>query len=67
MSREKMKQLHTVSEYRKEMQGIYSPSISKDTLEEAPFAYRGLDVIQGAIADTVQVEKVLKPNYNYKG
>jgi RNA-splicing ligase RtcB len=58
---------HTVSEYKKVMKGIYSPTISADTLDEAPFAYRGIDEIINAIQDTVEVEKILKPVYNYKG
>ena len=48
------------------MEGIYSPSINKDTLDESPFAYRGIDEIQGAVADTMTIESVLKPVYNFK-
>lgn len=57
---------HTVSEYRAFMKGIYSPTIGKGTLDEAPFAYRGLMEITEAVADTVTVEKVIRPVYNYK-
>ena len=45
---------------------IYSPSIGKDTLDEAPFAYRGIGEIIMAITDTVMVENILKPVYNFK-
>ena len=48
------------------MKGIYCSSIGADTLDEAPFAYRGLDEIKAAIADTVEIRKILKPVYNYK-
>ena len=57
---------HTLSEFKREMKGIYSTSINKDTLDESPFAYRKLDDIAEAIADTVEVEKILKPVYNFK-
>lgn len=57
---------HTLSEFKREMKGIYSTSISKETLDESPFAYRKLDDITEAIADTVEVEKILKPVYNFK-
>ena len=57
---------YTVSDFKREMKGIYSPSIGKDTLDEAPFAYRGLDEIREAIADTAEVTKVLRPAYNFK-
>lgn len=57
---------HTVREYRKCLEGVYSSTISKETLDEAPFAYRGIDEILENIKDTVEVKKILKPVYNYK-
>ena len=59
--------VHTVSEFKAAMNGIYSVCISKDTLDEAPFAYRGIDYIKEAVEDTVSIDKVLRPIYNYKG
>ncbi len=58
---------HTLSEFKASMKGIYSSCISKDTLDEAPFAYRGVDYIKEAVADTVEICRILKPIYNYKG
>lgn len=66
MNRESVSSRFTVSEFKKEMQGIYSPSINKETLDEAPFAYRSLSTIKDAITETVQIEKILKPIYNFK-
>lgn len=66
MKREDIKNHYTLSQFKKEMKGIYSESISKDTLDEAPFAYRGLQDIQDAIKDTVTINKILRPIYNYK-
>lgn len=57
---------HTVREYRKCMEGVYSSTISKETLDEAPFAYRGIDEILENIKDTVEVKKILRSVYNYK-
>ncbi len=57
---------YTVSEFKKAMKGIYSSCINKDTLDESPFAYRSLDDIAGVIKDTVKIEKIIKPVYNYK-
>ena len=57
---------HTVSDFKKAMEGIYSICINKDTLDESPFAYRGIDDIAEAVADTVRIDKVIKPIYNYK-
>lgn len=66
MKREDIKSNHTVSEYKKQMKGIYSSCIGKDTLDEAPFAYRCIEDISKAISETVTVTKLLKPIYNYK-
>ena len=66
MKREDIKSNYTVSEYKKQMKGIYSGCIGKDTLDEAPFAYRGIEDILDAISETVKITKILKPIYNYK-
>ena len=57
---------YTVSDFKREMKGIYSPSISRDTLDEAPFAYRGMDEIRETINDTVEITDILRPVYNFK-
>lgn len=66
MKREDIKANYTVSTFKNEMKGIYSSCISKDTLDEAPFAYRDIESIKKAIIDTVAIEKVIKPIYNFK-
>ena len=49
---------HTLSEFKTAMKGIYSTSISKETLDESPFAYRKVEDIAEAI--------ILRPVYNFK-
>lgn len=66
MNRENVKNNFTVSQFKNEMKGIYCSCIGKNTLDEAPFAYRGIDEIQEAIKNTVRIEEILKPVYNYK-
>lgn len=66
MKRENVKTSHTVSSFKAEMKGIYSSCIRKDTLDEAPFAYRNIADIMNAIGDTVKIRKILKPLYNFK-
>ena len=58
-SRKEILESHTVSEFKAAMKGIYSTCISKDTLDEAPFAYRNLDYIKEAVKDSVEITKVL--------
>ena len=66
MKREDIKSHFTVSSFKSEMKGIYSSSINKDTLDEAPFAYRALEDIVKVIKETVTITKIIKPTYNYK-
>ncbi|MCI8282645.1 MAG: RtcB family protein [Lachnospiraceae bacterium] len=66
MSRSKAKQSFTVSEFKKQMEGIYTTSVNKETLDECPMAYKGMEDIVSNIGDTVEIEKVIKPIYNFK-
>ena len=66
MSRSTAKQSFTVSEFKKQMKGIYTTSVSQDTLDECPMAYKGMDDIINCITDTVEINKVMKPIYNFK-
>lgn len=66
MKREDVKSHFTVSSYKSEMKGIYTSCVCKETLDEAPFAYRAIDEIVEVIGDTVQIDKVIRPIFNYK-
>ncbi len=66
MNRENVKASYTLSSYKTAMKGIYSSCINKDTLDEGPFAYRPIDEIIDAIKDTVTIDKVIRPIYNFK-
>lgn len=66
MKREDVKNGFTVSSFKSEMKGIYTSCISKDTLDEAPFAYRAMEDITEAIGDTVTIDKLIRPVYNFK-
>ena len=66
MKREDVKNNFTVSAFKSEMKGIYSSCIGKDTLDEAPFAYRPINEIAEVISDTVTINKIIRPVYNFK-
>ena len=66
MKREDVKNSFTVSSFKSEMKGIYTSCIGKDTLDEAPFAYRPMDEIAEVISDTVTINKIIRPVYNFK-
>lgn len=66
MKRKEVKQNFTVSTFKSKMKGIYSSCISKETLDEAPFAYRDLEDIADVIGETVTIDRILRPVYNFK-
>lgn len=65
-NRENVRNSHTVSEFKSEMKGIYCTCIDKDTLDEAPFAYRRIEDIIPNIQETIEINKILKPVYSFK-
>ena len=66
LKREDVKNHYTVSSFKSAMKGIYTSCIGKDTLDEAPFAYRSMDEITEVIRDTVTINKIIRPVYNFK-
>ncbi|MDE5764822.1 MAG: RtcB family protein [Ruminococcus sp.] len=66
MSRSQAKASFTVSEYKKQMKGIYTTSVNSGTLDECPMAYKSLDDIAGNIDETVEINDIIKPLYNFK-
>lgn len=66
MSRSAAKQAFTVSQFRKEMEGIYTTSVGQSTLDECPMAYKGIDDIVDNIEPTVSIDAIIKPIYNFK-
>lgn len=56
----------TLSMFKNEMDGIYSTSVSRETLDESPFAYRRIDEIKEAVSEVIDVKGILKPVYNFK-
>jgi len=66
MSRGIAKESYTLAQYEETMEGIFSSSVSKRTLDEAPFAYKPMDEIIANIGDTVDIIKTVKPVYNFK-
>lgn len=66
MNRESVKSNFTLSSFKREMKGIYSTCISRETLDEAPFAYREINDILDSINEKVKIDKIIKPVYNFK-
>ena len=66
MSRKQAKERIKMNEYIKSMENIYTTSVNEFTIDEAPSVYKTLDEILNHIGDTVEVERIIKPVYNFK-
>lgn len=66
LSRSKAKEQISLADYEKTMEGIYTTSVGQSTLDEAPFAYKESAEIIENIKDTVDIDMIVKPIYNFK-
>jgi RNA-splicing ligase RtcB len=66
MGRNEAKRQLSMSEFTETMNGIYSTTVNNSTLDEAPMAYKPMQEIIDNIQDTVNIDKIIKPIYNFK-
>jgi RNA-splicing ligase RtcB len=66
MSRTAARASLDMEEYRREMAGVYTTSVSEGTIDEAPMAYKSLADIVDIIEESVDIIEILKPIYNFK-
>ncbi|MDR1873706.1 MAG: RtcB family protein [Synergistaceae bacterium] len=66
MSRSQARSQLSLSEYQASMKGVFSTSVDRATLDEAPMAYKPMESILAQTGDTVTVERRIVPIYNFK-
>ncbi|WP_312432792.1 RtcB family protein [Lacrimispora sp.] len=66
MSRSKAKEKVSLEEFESSMTGIFTTSVSSTTIDESPMVYKPMEEIIQNIKDTVDIEKIIKPAYNFK-
>lgn len=66
MSRTQARSSFTLSQFKETMEGIYTTSVNKETLDECPLAYKPMDDIVRNICDTVEIIDNIIPIYNFK-
>ncbi len=66
MSRIQAKKTLDVDVFREQMSGIYSTSVGKSTLDEAPDTYKSAEMIEKAIGDTATIITRIRPVHNMK-
>ena len=66
MSRSVAKGNITLTQFEKAMKGVFSSTVNRHTLDEAPFAYKPMEEIVANISDTAEIVAAIKPIYNFK-
>lgn len=66
MSRHKAREVVSLDEFKEAMDGIFTTSVSAETIDEAPMVYKPMNEIVENIADTVDILEIIKPVYNFK-
>ncbi len=66
MGRREARYKLNMDDFEKSMEGIWSSTVCKDTLDEAPMAYKDMSEIVANIEPTAEVVNVIKPIFNFK-
>lgn len=66
MSRHAAVKAFSVEEFRETMAGVFTTSVGRETLDECPMAYKGMGTIVDNIGPTAEIEKIIRPIYNFK-
>ena len=56
----------SLDEFKEQMSGIFSTTVSRHTLDEAPMAYKSMDEIVQHITPTADIVERIRPVYNFK-
>ena len=65
-SRSQAKNTLSLEAFAESMTGIYTTSVSEETLDECPMVYKRIEDIVDNISPTVDVVQIIKPEYNFK-
>jgi RNA-splicing ligase RtcB len=66
MGRKEARYKLQLEDFEKSMEGIWSSTVCKDTLDEAPMAYKDMSEIVANIEPTAEVVNIIKPIFNFK-
>lgn len=66
LSRTKAKQVLELDDFTHTMKDVYTTSVNQDTIDESPFAYETMQEIIDNTQDTIAIQSILKPIYNFK-
>jgi tRNA-splicing ligase RtcB (3'-phosphate/5'-hydroxy nucleic acid ligase) len=66
LSRSRAKEQISFEDFKETMSGVWSTSVVESTLDESPMAYKPLQEIVDNVGDSVEIQHIMKPLYNFK-
>ena len=66
LSRSQAYQKISMEDFEASMQGIYSESVNAFTRDESPIVYKPASEIIANIGDTVTIDTIIRPVFNFK-
>lgn len=66
LSRSQAYEKITMEDFRASMAGIYSESVTESTRDESPMVYKPASEIIANIGDTVSIDAIIRPIFNFK-
>ena len=66
LSRTQAYEAITMEDFEASMQGIYSESVNDFTRDESPMVYKPAEEIIDNIGDTVNIDSIIRPIFNFK-
>ena len=66
MSRSQAFKEISLEDFKKSMEDVYSETVTEYTKDESPMVYKSKHEIMDNIKDTVDIENVIKPVFNFK-
>ncbi|OIK10223.1 RNA-splicing ligase RtcB [Bacillus sp. MUM 116] len=66
LSRTKAMKTLNMDDFHHTMKGIWTTSVSEETLDEAPMAYKSMNEILEKVEESVEIATFIKPVYNFK-
>lgn len=66
LSRSQAYEQITMEDFHASMSGIYSESVTDSTRDEAPMVYKPAEAIVDNIGDTVNIDTIIHPIFNFK-
>jgi tRNA-splicing ligase RtcB len=66
LSRSKAKEKISLDDFKETMKDVWTTSVNTSTLDESPMAYKPLEEIVSNIGESVEINHIMKPLYNFK-